>query len=283
MENLERRLYSQEIKEKERFVAKRMVVKIGSSTITGNKETLDLDFMDNIARQVSWLFHSGVEVAIVTSGAVACGKSRVMNYDESESGKGDAACIGQPYLMAEWRDRLLKYQTPMSMHLFTEHDIKLIKTSERLNRMLTYTVPVINANDSVNSYEIEQLAISADNDRLAGFVTKAIGADTAFFLTDVDGVKDKNGSVIKTFYADRIPEEKIIFSAKSRAGTGGMESKHNVAMNLSRQNIRVIIGNGREDNILIRGAGGENVGTSYINMSTLKKVSKNMAKSMVLW
>ncbi len=265
MANLERRLFSQEIKEKERFVTKRTVLKIGSSTITENKGTLDLTFMDNIARQVSRLFSSGVEVGIVTSGAKLCGQSKVLDYDGSELKNREAASIGQLYLMAKWRDALfVKHHTPVSMHLLTEQDTKLPQTRELLNSVVRYTVPVINANDSVNSYEIEQLPISADNDRLACFVAKTIGADTVFFLTDVDGVKDKDGSVIKTIYADRIPKENIIFEAKSKAGTGGMESKHNVAMNLAGKNIRVIIGNGREENILLRGAKGENVGTSYL-------------------
>lgn len=265
MANLERRLFSQEIKEKEKFVTNRAVIKIGSSTITGNKGTLDIAFMDNIAGQVSKLVCSGREVVIVSSGAGESGKSQVQNYDGSELKKREAASIGQLDLMAKWRDALLiKHHTPVSMHLLTEHDTKLPQTRELLNSVVKYTVPVINANDSVNSYEMSQLAISADNDRLSRFVAEAIGADTTFFLTDVDGVKDKYSRVVETIYADETPKENIIFSAKSKAGTGGMESKHNVAMNLASQNIKVIIGNGREENILISGARGESVGTSYL-------------------
>lgn len=271
MENLERRLYSQEIKEKERFVAERIVVKIGSSTITGNRGVLDLNFMDNIACQANSIFCHGKKVVFVTSGAVEGGKSQVPDYDGSELKKREAASIGQFDLMWEWKNVFKKHGTPVSMHLLTEQDIKLPQTKSLLNSVATYTIPVINANDSVNSFEIEQLAISADNDRLAGFVAETIGADTLFLLTDVDGVKDKYGRVIKTIYADRTPKENIIFSAKSKAGTGGMESKHNVAMNLAGRNIRVIIGNGREDDILIRGARGENVGTSYLNKASLLK------------
>jgi glutamate 5-kinase len=265
MEILERRLFNQEVKEKEKFITNRAVVKIGSSTITGNKETLDLAFMDNIARQVSELFRSGVKVWVVTSGAVEDGKWQVPDYDGSELKKREAASIGQLDLMTKWRDALfVKHHTPVSMHLLTEHDTKLPQTRKLLSSVVDYSVPVINANDSVNSYEIKELAISADNDRLSGYVTEAIDADLLFLLTDVDGVKDKNGRVIKTIYADRTPKENIIFSAKSKAGTGGMESKHNVAMNLAGKNIKVIVGNGREDNILLRGARGESIGTSYL-------------------
>lgn len=265
MANLERRLFRQEIKEKERFITNRAVIKMGSSTITGNKDTLDRTFMDSIAKQVSKLFHSGVEVGIVTSGARVCGETQVLDYDGSELKKREAASIGQMDLMAKWRDSLfIKHRTPVSMHLLTEHDTKLPQTRELLKSVVRYTVPVINANDSTNSYEMSQLAISSDNDRLSGYVTEAIDADTLFLLTDVDGVKGKDGSVIKTIYADTTPKENIIFKAKSKAGTGGMESKHNVAMNLARKNIKVIIGNGREDDIIIRGGRGENVGTLYL-------------------
>ncbi|MBI2028076.1 MAG: hypothetical protein HYT07_00570 [Candidatus Levybacteria bacterium] len=240
--------------EQERFVTRRMVVKIGSSTITGNTENLDVNFMENIARQVSLLFNQGIEVMIVTSGAVISGK-RGLGRVDTVLDKQVAALYGQPELISEWRKTLNNNGVKkVGQLLVTDIDLRNVKTI--LSKSLHFGVVVVNANDPVNNYEMKQFLVSADNDRLAGFIAKEIDADTLLLLTDVDGVLDKSGKVINNFSTK---EEIVIFSASS-LGTGGMSSKIQVAQEFIG---RAIIANGRSENVLLKVARGEEVGTQF--------------------
>ncbi|CAN5176857.1 hypothetical protein BH09PAT2_BH09PAT2_09530 [soil metagenome] len=260
--DIDKRLYQQlESKEKEPFVSKRVVVKIGSSTITGGGENLDIDFMSSIAAQISTLYKKGVAVHIVTSGAVACGKQYISRYDGSIVSKQIAAAMGQPILIEEWKRQFNAHGINIYQLLLTEHNLEYART---ILSQMTDGIPIINANDPVNSFEMQQFLVSADNDRLAGHVASAIEADTAFLLTDVTGVRNRHGQTIQIIDPTINYTEDITFHGKSTVGTGGMESKHLVAMALADRGIRAIIGNGRENEILLNGARGQLVGTTYL-------------------
>lgn len=267
MENSERKIHLDQ-EETEKFISQKIIVKIGSSTITGGREALDTAFISDIARQISYLKKKNLNVAIVSSGAVACGKHRVSNYDGSILSRQRAAARGQRILIQKWADAFETYGMEVDQILINDDNFPSAKNL--LNSLLADPVgiPIINANDAVSDHEMKQLLISADNDRLAGFVAGAVGADTVFLLSDVDGIKDREGNIVPTIYTHNYSGENIIFRGRSETGTGGMESKHQVAMELAEQNMRVVIGNGREENILIRGAKGESVGTLYFAPSS---------------
>lgn len=239
--------------EEERFVTRRMVIKIGSSTITGNTENLDANFMENIASQVSLLFNQGIEVIIVTSGAVASGKKGLESVD-TVLDKQVAALFGQPELISSWKEALNNNGVKkVGQLLVTDTDLKSVKPL--LSKALYYGVVVVNANDPVNDYEMKQFLVSADNDRLAGFIAKVISADTLLLLTDVDGVLDKDGKTIETFNSN---EEITIFSASTSLGTGGIFSKIQEAQEFTG---RAIIANGRTNDVVLKVARGKKVGT----------------------
>ena len=239
----------------EKFIAKRIVVKIGSSTITGGGEILDRKFINNISKQVGILFSKGVEILIVTSGAVASGKRGLRNIDIILN-KQVAALYGQPELISEWRKALNKNGVDkVGQLLATETDLKSVKPL--LDKALLYGVVVVNANDPVSDYEMKKFLVSADNDKLAGFLAKEIGADTLLLLTDVDGVLNKNGKIIDTF---QTKEEIKVFSSSKTIFTGGILSKIQVAQEFPG---RAIIANGRTKDILLKIAQGKKVGTQF--------------------
>lgn len=241
--------------EQEKFVTRRMVVKIGSSTVTGGTDTLDEIFMENIARQASLLFHSGVAVVIVTSGAVASGKKGLESVD-TVLDKQVAALYGQPELISKWRETLNNNGVKkVGQLLVKDDDLKSMKPL--LDKVLHYGVVVVNANDPVNDYEMKQFLVSADNDRLAGFIAEAINADTLLLLTDVDGVLNRDGKAIETFNSK---EEVTIFSASTNLGTGGLSSKIKVAQDFTG---RAVIANGKAEDVLLKVARGEKVGTQF--------------------
>lgn len=245
--------------QKERFIARKVVVKIGSSTITKDGDPLNRDFMDSIAVQVSELFRSGVEVALVSSGAVVCGRKILGGIETTTLDNQVAAVYGQPELIAQWKTSFSKYGVNIGQVLLTDQNLKNSKLV--LERSLKRGVVIINANDAVNDEEMRQFAIFADNDRLAGYVANLINSDTLILLTDVEGVLDESGQLLE--YVDRLED---IESAIQNSGTGigGMWSKCLVAKQAARDGKRTIIANGRNHGAITRIARGHQVGTRFV-------------------
>jgi len=236
----------QKNKEQEKFVTRRMVIKIGSSTITCGTENLDVIFMENITRQVSVLFHSGVEVMIVTSGAVASGGKKGSEF-------------GQTKLIMGWGETLKKHGvTEIASYLLTDNDL-VGGIGERLKNKLKHGVSIINGQDAVN--DLVGSKICKDNDKLAGFLAKSIGADTLLLLTDKDGVLDKDGKTIGILDPTA---EVVIFDESKEVFNGGIDSKVRVAREF---NGRAIIADGRMDNAILKVAQGKKVGTEVKSAS----------------
>lgn len=252
--------YLSDSEQKERFISRRMVVKIGSSTITGGGELLDKNFMKDIARQVSELRHSGVEVIIVSSGAVACGKSSIPNFNKTDIlDMRKAAAVGQPKLMAAWADAFKNCEIEIGQLVVTEKDLPMAK--DVLEGLLKDgIVPIINANDPVNAYEMEQLSISADNDRLAGFVARGLAADTEVILTDKDGVLDREDYTIP--YVDSLEDVRSVIKKES-SGVGGMLNKSEAGLEAAIYVRDVFVVNGRMPDVILRAARREDIGTKF--------------------
>lgn len=252
-------------KEVEGFVIERIVIKIGTSTLKGEEEDLDIPFMNRIAYQASELFKAGIEVLIVTSGAVEKGKSvlEMLKNDDEIRNKQVAALYGQPDLISEWSSLFKKWGIHnVGQLLITDENLPDAKGV--LKDALPLGIIIANANDAISRKEMEQLRIDEDNDTLAGFLRETVDADTILFLTSTNGVENINGDTIPEIVYSKEIEEKVVFDGKSDSGTGGMESKHRVALEQARLGARVIIANGREKNVILRVALGENPGTEYL-------------------
>lgn len=225
----------------------RLVVKIGSSTITDNGKGLDRVFMKDIAHQVAEIRSGGTEVAIVTSGAVVSGKLRIPILTEAIMDKQVAAMVGQSRLMAAWTDAFDAFGVEIGQALYTDLDLK--GASSPLLRALRDIVVVINANDAVNDGEMKAFEVAADNDKLAGHVTELIEAKTFIILTDVAGILDEQGRRIP--YVDRLEDIEGLIK-RGHGGTGGMWSKALVAKSAAARGVRSVIANGREQDVLLR-------------------------------
>ena len=241
----------------------RTIIKIGSSTITNSAGELDDAFIENIAKQVASMRKSH-EVAIVTSGAVAAGKSLLKDANGSIIEKQVEAAFGQPYLMASWINALKKYDLRAAQFLLTGDDLD--RPTLPLLRAMEYGIPIINANDVANDAEMRQYMISADNDRLAGYVAGLIKADNLILLTEADGVWNENKHVISEI-KQQSDLDQVYLRDKTGLGTGGMGSKLEVAIEASRQCTGVWIANGRSEDIIERILGGEQIGTRIYNLN----------------
>lgn len=239
------------VEQKERFVTRIMVVKIGSSAITAEGRYLDKKFIDNIARQAGELFHAGVKVVIVSSGAISNGRLLINNLPNSDKDRQIAAMYGQSIITKEWVTALEKQKVLAGELLIPESD--LIKAKELLSNAMDFGIPIVNGYDAIN--DIHRSSISSDNDRLAGFIARGVGADTSVFLTDVDGLMDREGDLIS--FVDRL-EDIQEYIVNRGSGIGGMWGKCIEAKSLAREGQRSIIANGKTPNVLSRIERGEN-------------------------
>lgn len=242
--------------QKELFVVRRMVVKIGTSTITAEGRYLDKEFINEIARQASILFHSGVKVTVVSSGAIDNGRLIIRSLSKSDQDRQIAAVYGQSSLIKEWVAAFEGYNILAGELLVSEPH--LYKVKELLHYAINFGIPIINGYDGINDRDMAP--ISSDNDKLASFVAQSISADASVFLTDVDGLMDKDQKLIN--FVDR-PEDIQEYITKTGRGTGGMWGKCIEAKRLAREGQRSIIANGKTPNVLLRIARGENIGTRF--------------------
>lgn len=238
----------------------RLVLKIGSSTITDNGQGLDRVFMRNTARQVAEIRMGGTEVAIVTSGAVVSGKLRIPTLTGTIIDKQVAAMAGQSRLMASWTEAFDSFDIETGQALYSDLDLE--RARYPLLRALRDMVVIINANDAVNDGEMRAFEIAADNDTLSGQIVELIGAKTHIILTDVDGIIDGKGRRIP--YVERLEDVEELIK-EQYGGTGGMWSKVLVAKKVARRGVRSVIANGREPDVILRiiRSRGE-VGTEFI-------------------
>ncbi len=245
----------------ERKEQKRLTVKIGSSTITNGGTNLDKLFMNDIARQVAIIRRDfKYQVAIVSSGAIASGRILVPELGQDMTDTQVAAMYGQQELVFAWSDAFRGFNIRTGQGLYVDEDLDQV--NRPLLRALQFGVAIINANDAVNDQEIRQLSIAADNDKLAGFVAKAVKADILVFLTDVDGVLDENGQALP--FVDRIEDVEDLIRGKSDLGTGGMWSKVCEAKSIAREGIKTVIANARAEDILLKIVQGQTVGTRFL-------------------
>jgi glutamate 5-kinase len=251
---------------------KRVVVKVGSQLLAG-EEGIDREFVEKLAGEIAQLCQSGKEVILVSSGAVLAGiKALGLNRKPfSLQEKQALSAVGQPYLMAEYREAFKKYGLKVAQVLLTAEDLRskerFINARNTFEALLKFgVIPVVNENDTVS---VEEIKIG-DNDNLSAHVSVLVDADLLVMLTVTNGLYDKDPSKNKD--ARLIPvvenvkelEEICDFSGKTAFGTGGMWTKIEAAAKATQKGIPVVIAGGREERVLERILNGERVGTLFL-------------------
>jgi len=265
---------------------KRIVIKIGSSSLTIKEGGLDRTSIKKFVDEASSLVAKGIEVIIVTSGAIAAGLEslKIKKKPEDITMLQAAASVGQVELMGTYSDLFLKNNLKTGQILLTHEDTtrrkQYLNIKNTIKNLIGLNiVPIINENDSVAVDEIK----FGDNDQLAALVAILAEADTLIILTDIDGVYDKDPGIYSGArlipYIDRINEdiEHAAGGIGSTYGIGGMKSKIKAAKICSFSGIKTIIANSRRKNILNRIVTGDNAGT-FFAPQTAKKV-----KSIKKW
>lgn len=249
---------------------KRIVVKVGSSLVTNQGAGLDLHALSNWARQVAKLKLAGIEVVLVSSGAIAEGMQR-LNWKVRPTQIHDlqaAAAVGQMGLVQAYESCFRQHQLHAAQVLLTHAD--LANRERYLNARSTLTtllalgvIPIINENDTVVTDEIK----FGDNDTLGALVTNLIEADALIILTDQTGLytadprKDPSAVLVSEATAGELKLENMAGGAGSSIGRGGMITKILAAKRAARSGAHTVIASGHERDVLPRLLQGESIGT----------------------
>lgn len=252
----------------------RIVIKLGTSTLTNGTPRLSPPFFIDLARQVARLQSAGHQIVVVSSGAMAAGREK-LNFPQLPKdmpAKQMLAAIGQPRLMALYEQIFGLYGLTVAQVLLTKSDLshrrRYLNARNTLVALLMQNViPVINENDTVATEEIRV----GDNDNLSALAANLIDADLLVLLTDQDGLftadprSNPNAELVQTVSGDSIPEAvwQAAGGSKSGLGTGGMLTKLQAADLARRSGTACIIANGKEPDALIRLAAGERIGTRF--------------------
>lgn len=252
---------------------KRIVIKVGTSTLTHDTGKTNIRSMRNLVRVISDVVNSGKEVALVTSGAigVGVGKLGLSEKPRDTQGRQAAATVGQCELMFMYDKMFGEYGHTIGQFLITKRDVEQPECHENLinafERTFQYgAIPVINENDAVAVDEI----VYGDNDSLSAIVAELIRADALLILTDIDGLYTSNPNENED--AQLIPVVKeindelfqIAGGHGSKFGTGGMVTKLSAAQISTAAGIDTIIMNGAEPENIYRALEGRQVGTFFV-------------------
>ncbi len=233
---------------------KRIVVKIGSSLLYSDKKILDYNFVENIIVQIATLIRCGIEVILVSSGAIA-GGMYVLKFNSRPKDLTSLqalAAVGQHFLMSQYRRFFIREKLECAQILLTWEDFdsrkRYLNAKNTLLKLLKLgTIPIINENDTVSTDEIK----FGDNDRLSALVSSLIGADLLIILSDIDGLLDKDKKIIQV--VDEITPQIKAFASSTNNKTcvGGMITKIEAAKISMDSGIPCVIANGRTKDIIL--------------------------------
>lgn len=263
--------------------SKRIVVKVGTSTLTHENGKMNFIRMDRLAMTLSELMNEDKEIILVSSGAigVGMGKFNLKKRPEGMGMKQALAAIGQCELMNIYSRLFATYNQMVAQVLLTKPDINdEIRRENILNTFIHLlelgVIPIVNENDTVSVDEIKSLMMFGDNDTLSAVVTKLVEADLLIILSDIDGLYDSNPKENKESHLISIVEtiddliRNCAGESGSGRGTGGMVTKLDAAEIVTNAGVDMVIANGSDPAIIQRILSGEEVGTLFVR-KPLKK------------
>ena len=267
--------YRERLKDK-----KRIVIKIGSSSLT-HSETgrLNLRKLEVLARELSDLRNQGKDVILVSSGAVATGVAALGLEEKPTELKRKQACaaVGQARLMMIYQKLFSEYNQPSAQILMTKNT--MVNNINRKNAQNTFNellglgvIPIVNENDSISTYELQNLEKFGDNDTLSAVVAALVQADLLILLSEIDGLftDDPNTNPDAKFIdvVESLDDELLDMgkgTSGSKVGTGGMATKLTAAQIASATGVDMVIANGSDFHVIHKITEGRNYGTLFVS------------------
>ena len=238
---------------------KRICIKIGSNVLTKNNGEIDIKRIENIVFQISELKKQGYECLLVSSGAVAVGRSKIKLSDKTDtvSSRQVWSSVGQVELLNIYSRFLSEHDIQCSQVLVAKQDFRTREHYLNMKNCLTALLsnnilPIINENDTVSVTAL----MFTDNDELSGLISSMMNVDAFYILSNINGIyngdpKNSSSSLLRTINGDLNKLKQFITTEKSNFGRGGMLTKCNIAGRIAKSGIPVYITNGTKDNILI--------------------------------
>lgn len=253
--------------------AKRIVFKVGTSTLTYENGKVNIQRVEKLARVLCDLRNSGKDIVLVSSGAIAVGVAKLGRSDRPKAlpHKQAMAAVGQSELMYLYDKLFAEYNNTVAQVLLTmdvmEHSLRKQNAQNTFETLMEIgVIPIVNENDTVSTEEVE----FGDNDTLSALVAELISADLLVILSDIDGLYDKDpksGPDAKLIHVveEITPEIKECASgAGSRRGTGGMITKLHAGEITAKAGINMVILNGENPYDIYKMLDGEPVGTLFL-------------------
>jgi glutamate 5-kinase len=271
--------------ERERLLraARRVVVKVGTATVTGTEGELCLERVEPIVRSISALMKAGRQVVLVSSGAVGLGRgwlglhrSRLNDLVTKQA----CAAVGQSLLMDAYKNLFARWEIKIAQVLLTEDDFtnwgRYSNLQHTMEKLIGFGVlPIVNENDTVSTAELESVATGSrgiafsDNDRLAALVMSGLEADALVLLTNVGGLLRRESRAGQTeevipLVDDVTPELTALGTGPSSSGRGGMRTKLEAAAIAMNCGGIAVIANGSDPEALDRIFTGDKIGTTFL-------------------
>jgi len=262
------------------FLYRRVVVKVGTNVLTAGTDRLDLEVMAGLVGQIARLHQRGLEVILVSSGAIAAGQHG-LNLTRKVQGiprKQVLAAVGQSRLMQAWDQLFSWHSITVAQTLLSRGDVDdrvryLNARNTLLGLLELRAIPIVNENDVVAIDEIRG-AHFGDNDYLSALVANLVDADLLVMLTDTGGLytadPSRNPQAVLIPYVERIDTtiEAMAGGSRSGRGTGGMATKLNAARLATTSGVAAIIAPGKSHDILVGLIDGARVGTFFAPATT---------------
>lgn len=268
-----------------RFSYHRIIIKLGTSTLTNGTTYLSPPIIVEIVRQIAYLHNKSIEILLVSSGAMAVGR-QTLNFPDLPKQipvKQMLAAVGQPHLLNLYSQLFGLYGINVAQILLTRSDIEdrksYLNARNTLNALLEQKVlPIINENDTVATEEIRV----GDNDNLSAQVANLVDADMLIMLTDQPGIftadprTSSNAERYKRINTPEIPDEiwKAAGGSNNNLGTGGMITKLQAADLARRSGTTVVVAQGSDEDIILKILKGEDKGTWFLPVSSAQDSRK---------
>lgn len=238
---------------------RRVAVKIGSNVLARRDGTLDITRMSALVDQVAELHHKGFELILVSSGAVASGRSEIKVGKKLDpvSARQLYSAVGQAKLINRYYELFREHHIACGQVLTTKESFgsrgHYLNQKHCMEVMLeNRVVPIVNENDTISVTEL----MFTDNDELSGLIATMMDAEALVILSNIDGIyngdpKAPGSSVIRTVASNKTDLSEYVQTGKSSFGRGGMLTKCRIAQKVADEGITVLIANGKRDQILI--------------------------------
>lgn len=257
---------------------RKIVIKVGTSTLTKGAQKLSRRHMLKLVQQIVHLQNQGIQLALVSSGAVATGRDLLgSGTHQTLPSKQTFASIGQVKLMQIWSELFSLFDLQVGQILLTMEDFSSQKrplTQETLVSLLKHgIIPIINENDTVTTKEIRV----GNNDKLAALVANLIEADALIILTDQEGLytaDPRHNPDAKFIPVVEQIDDKIralATGSSTSLGTGGMLTKIEAAEMATQEGIQTIIASSSRSNVLIDLVEGKQIGTQFLGLKKKEK------------